>query len=384
VISKFGVSFTAELPKFANLELREILRDARSISDALRSRTTVPRFVAAAREISLTINLWTVAFLNLFADLAAQSIENSISRLELPAVVKKILTDLGPFNAVQFTLGRTADLKTRSSGVSPLITECQRSLDSLILLISSQLQSQTTQIATPDMLSRPLTAAIIDTCKVLNSSIAQSPLAVCLLAGALTSPSVSGLLSDTVSGQISGMQKAAAQEWARRTASDFKPLLAVLPRTGAALSYLIRLENAILEAGGHIAVRRLDESLRSEAFATVVVHFQTVLGAIDVKALGVERRRNEAHAELLFRDFCLLSRALSASGNANTRELCIRRMNPIGLEATLARIDRENDAALFQSRELIKLISGGKRTGEPQNLVEFDPTQHLALLLETK
>jgi hypothetical protein len=384
VIATFDNSFKSALPKFATLELRDILRDGRTISDALRSRTAAPRFVAAAREISLSVNLWNVPFLNVFASLAAQSIETSITSLELPTAVHKILNSVGSFNAVQFTLGRGSDLKTRSSGLSPLITECQRTLDSFILLISSQLHSQPTPIATVDMLARPLTTAIVRTCTVLNSTITQSPLTVCLIAGALASPSVSPLLSDSAAEQVSRLQNAAAMEWARRTAGDLKPSLAALPRAGAAMSYLIRLENAILEAGGHAAVRPLDVCLRSEAFATVVAHFQSVVKAMDIRAVGVERRQNEAHAERLFQDFCLLSRVLSAAGHADTRQLCIRRMNPIGVDAALARIDVENENAIFQSRELIKLISGGKRTGEPGHLAEFDPTQHLALLLGRK
>jgi hypothetical protein len=100
VISKFCTSFQDQLPKFANLELRDILRVAKSISDALRARTALPRFVAAVRELRLTINFWNVAFLTVFGDLAAQSIQTSIAGLELPTVVQKILEDsnLAKFN----------------------------------------------------------------------------------------------------------------------------------------------------------------------------------------------------------------------------------------------------------------------------------------------
>jgi hypothetical protein len=59
-------------------------------------------------------------------------------------------------------------------------------------------------------------------------------------------------------------------------------------------------------------------------------------------------------------------------------------MNPIEAEAARVRIDRENEIVLSQSRELIKLISGGKRAVEPPNFVEFDATEHLDKLFAIK
>jgi hypothetical protein len=55
--------------------------------------------------------------------------------------------------------------------VSPLITAWEHGLDGLILLISSQLQSQYHPIATTELLARPLNDTIPTTCKVLNEAI---------------------------------------------------------------------------------------------------------------------------------------------------------------------------------------------------------------------
>jgi hypothetical protein len=233
------------------------------------------------------------------------------------------------------------------------------------------------------MLARPLTDTIIKTCIVLEKSLDKSPLPVCLLAGAFTSPSVSSLLTDTVAKRISGIQRVAASEWAKRTARDLAPALSAIPRPGAALSYLIKLENAVLEAAGHVAIRPLDMCLQAEAFATVVAHFQSVLRPMDVESGTFEQRTaTEARAELLFRDFCLLSRVLSTSGHSETRRLCLTKMSPIKADAARKQIDKENEILLYQSRELIKVISGGNRMKDPVN-AEFDPAAHCALLFRS-
>jgi hypothetical protein len=220
VILMFGRSFNSAFEKFADSELRDILRIAKSVADTLRNRS--PRFVAALRDLDLTLNFWNDAFLDVFSGLAAQSIETSIARLDLAGRVSEILGDpnLSKFNAVMFALGDSSDLKTRSLGVSPLITEFQRYVDSRLLLLSSQIQSQAIQIASTEMLRRPLIDSIGRTSKTLSDSIQSSPLSVCLLTGSLSSPSISALLTDALAKQLADVQQAAALEWAKRTASD--------------------------------------------------------------------------------------------------------------------------------------------------------------------
>jgi hypothetical protein len=296
--------------------------------------------------------------------------------------VTEILTDpnLSKFNAVAFTLGDSSDLKTRSLGVSPLIAEFQHYVDSRLLLLSSQIQSQAIQIASTEMLRRPLIDLIGRTCKTLFDSLLTSPLSVCLLAGSLSSPSISALLTDALAKQLAEVQQAAALEWAKRTASDLAVWLQAVPQRGAALSFLMHLESAILEAGGHEQHRPLDVHLRSEAFRLVVPHIRGLVAAMAPGGGYEQRKASDARSELVFRDYCLLSRVLSAKGDPETRRLCIGKMNPIDVDNRKAAIESEIDVVLFQSREMIKLISGGRRIPEPQEAPEFDVEAHLALL----
>jgi hypothetical protein len=376
-------AFQTNVDRFSQLTLRELFRVANSTSEQLRTRTAMPRFVSALRDLDLSINLWGEAFQNIFSALAGRTIENSCKELNLPGKVELILNDskVENFNAAAFAVASSETLKKRTLGICPQITEIRSSVDDLILHISAHLPSQLTQNATIEMLKRPLTREVEVVCSRLKNAVPRSPLSVCLIAGSLSSDSVGSLLPDIDSRLISPIQDLAALEWAKKTANQTKRELELIPRTGAALSFLIGLENAILKAGGPFAHHPLSVHLRNESFKVVLAHFDVVLRGIDVKSGGIERRKqNEAKVEALFRDFSLISGVLSTTGSPETRTLFMSKMNPIELEGRISAIGTEVDEAWYASRELIKLISGGKQFKERKSGIVLDVDRHLDLL----
>jgi len=221
-------------------------------------------------------------------------------------------------------------------------------------------------IADLDMLRRPLVSVIESLSGILRESLQQAPLSVCLLSGAVCSPTVVNLIGDAAVEQVRGVQDAAAGEWAKRKADELKPLLESLPRDGASLCFLFALERSLFEAGGLASHGPLDARLRVHAHAAVV------------NSVSIERV--EARAERLYRDFCLLLRVLAASGHAETRRACVSMMNPIDIAGRTSIIEQEVEAAIGQSRGLIKLILGGRPVGEPKSEPVFDPDAQVAAL----
>jgi hypothetical protein len=59
-------------------------------------------------------------------------------------------------------------------------------------------------------------------------------------------------------------------------------------------------------------------------------------------------------------------------------------LSPINADSARRKIDKENELLLYQSRELIKVISGGNRTKDRADHTEFDPTAHCALLFRSR
>ena len=371
------------IAKFAECELRDILRNSKTIEDALRNKLALPNMVSAVQDLALRVDFWNDAFVGVLGALAAQAIQFSLSKLSLGKCIERILNSSSSetFNALNFAMGSSGDLKTRSLGLSPEITKLQTQINSTILQISSQLQSQVVRIAGIEMLKQPLTVEVQSVGNILKNAVQRSPLSACLLASVMCSPTIANLVDESTMKLITQVQDMGATEWAKRKATQLKPILDMIPRTGAAFSFLFELEKSLLEAGGQNSNVRLDLHLRAEAYSLVVAWFTASLDGMVVDSGSREQvRANEAKAELLFRDFHLLSRVLSTSGHLDTRKACISKMDPINIEATWARIETSVEAEIYQCRGLIKLISGGRQIAEPKHNPDFDEKAHLSAL----
>jgi hypothetical protein len=227
------------------------------------------------------------------------------------------------------------------------------------------------------MLKRPFLKEILSLLEVFEASVGQSPLSVYLLTGSLNSPSISQLLTESVFKRIVDTQNHAAAEWSRVKMAEFRPRLCQIPRDGMSMVLLMDLEKAVLSAAGHVWYRPLDSHLRSAAFRVVLECYGAQLGGLEMRT---ERKASEEKAEQLYRSFCLFSRALSASGDEEILKLFVSRMNPLGVKERMAEIERETEGVLWNSRELIRVISGGKQFVKADGLVASDVQARISKL----
>ncbi|OHT15891.1 hypothetical protein TRFO_13739 [Tritrichomonas foetus] len=370
LLTTFRESFEKYLDHFSNFELREILRYAKTIEDANRNRCSAPQFVSAMSELSLSKIDFNVTFLEVFKNLAAQSIRLSVENLNLKDEINKILSDssVEDFDAANFALNSPNNLSLCSLGVSPIITDFKKRLDAPILLIVSQLQSQITQIASNEMLQEPLKKVFLESSLILREAVQQKPLSVCLIINTLCSLSLVAQLSDSVAYLLT-LQNDAAKEWARRISHESKTLLNELPKPGSAFNFLIFLERSIMKASGHVSHHPLDVNLRNEARRVVIEYFTEELKKMEFKSTDIEaRKQTEAKAALYFQDYILIAQVLAITGNNELRALFIQKMSPVEFNDIENKANKKVDEILCQSGELLKLIGGGLQTRQPKSI----------------
>ncbi|KAK8893112.1 hypothetical protein M9Y10_021527 [Tritrichomonas musculus] len=389
LLKAFKSSFEKNISQFSNLDLREILRVSKMIEDSTRNRFSTPQIVSAMKELKLKIDFMST-FIEVFKLLSAQSIRVSVENLNLKDEIIKILNDVSieEFDAGNFSLNSTSSLSLRALGVSPIITDFQKRLDSPILLIVSQLQSQVTQIATSEMLKIPLKVAVNDASQILKDAINKTPLTVCLIINALCSLSAAAQLGDSVSDLLS-LQNESAKEWAKRVAHESCLILQrsigvsskdKQPLTndnidGCAFRFLSFLERSILKAAGHIQHHPLDTNLRYEARRVVVDFFSDELKKMEFSNSASDpieaRKRIEDRAAKLFEEYSLIAQVLAINRNSEIRTLFIQKMNPVDFNSIDTQTTKKVDQTLSQSGEMFKLIGGGLQARE-HNSVDID------------
>lgn len=383
VIDNYKASFVSGLPQFSKSELREILKYSKSCEDALRNRISTPQFVSNLSEIGIKVDFWREAFLPIFRSLAAQSIKYSVISLDLKDNVKEILQmiELANFKSSSFVLNHIGDLKMKSIGMSPVFTEFQTKIDTLIISLTSQMQSQTS-VVNIKMLQKIMNAEIASVSTIMSNSIMKSPLVVCLLAKAICSPSIESLLPDAVR-DLLDIQRKAANEWATRKANESKLMLQSLPQKGLAFTYLVEMERVILDAGGHVHYHPLDECLRESIKVVVNDVFISKLQQIGQNADTETRKINETNCALLFEDYCLFERVLSIRNTKNIRQLFAKQI-PLVYEEVEQNAKKMIDSLLATSGELIKLISNGIKSTAEKPSVEIIAKSHLDMLFPNR
>ena len=383
-----GISDTfanMDIAHISKCELREIIRFAKSVEDSTRTVLGSPSLITYLKEMSMKESFWTTAFLPLFRKLAAQSLKESVDSLNVVKKISQILEtdEVESFRATEFSLSNASELSIRALGLHPSITQFQREIESLVLLLSSLMQSQGTQIASDKMLKQPLISVLSEAKKVLEFSISTSPLTVYHLCGALCSPSVCSLLNEDPSNVltvITATRESAANEWSKRKIEASNSLLSLVPTPGAGFTYLVHLEREILEAGGHIENQVLAKTMRSQAKQTVTAFFKEQLSALPTKA-GSEAKPIYEKAAALYREYCLFNNVLSLQSTRNDlKSAFIQKMDPILYHDLEREYVGEAQRRMSFSGELVKLISGGRPTS-PQK-TSSTPTEDVLSKVE--
>ncbi|KAI5491156.1 hypothetical protein TVAGG3_1006350 [Trichomonas vaginalis G3] len=324
-------------------------------------------------ETAISPDFWKSAFLPVFKKLASSSLKQSIDNLRINEKLSDILSNntIDSFNATKFSLDSQEDLKLRSLGLPPIITEFRSSLENTFLVLSSQLQSQITQIATVDMIRAPLNDVLSKCCKLLSISLSSAsngtsvPLTVYHLCGALASPSIVSILSENSSSsrsikELTKIQENAAQLWASSIATKLADdYLSTNP--GSSFSYLVSLEKKILEAAGHINTQVCAKNMRNEARKAVAEKLGQILENLTLQGGSEARSIAESKATNLFKDYCLFDIVLSMqNASVDLRPSFIEKMDPTKFHENEKKFVDEAKATLASSGELLKLMSGGK------------------------
>ena len=364
-------------------ELREIIRYAKSAEDLTRTVLGSPSLVTYLNELKITVNFWQKAFLPIFQKFAKESIKTSIDSLDINKKIQNILQqeDIEKFKAMEFSLSVQNPLDLRSLGLPKEISLFQKEIEELVLLLTSRLQSQSTNIATENMLKQPLISVLQESCTVLQNSISKTPLTVYHLCSALCSPSVCSLLNDDESKTISminSIQENAATEWSKKKLEQSKYMLQLIPARGAAFSYLVYLEREVLEAAGHINNQILAKNLRNQTRIFVVDFFKEQLNHLESKS-GIEAKQAYEKAANLYKDYCLFDFVLSIqSTKMELKSLFIQKMDPIHYQELETKFTLEAQTTFSCSGELLKLISGGNPLKPPTST----PTDMVRLKVE--
>lgn len=395
LLSTFKSSFEKHVDHFSHFELREILRYSKLIEDSSKSRLSSTQILTVLEEMKLKIDFMST-FLEVFKLLAAKSISLSVLNLHIQEEITKILNDpsIEDFDAGNFVMNSTSSLSLRALGVSPTITDFQKRIDSPILVIVSQLQSQMTKIATIEMLKEPLKIALKDASTILMKAVETTPLSVCLIINALCSLSLAAQLGNSIS-DLTSIQNQAAKEWAKKIVNESRLILQnglgiqsekpsesdlmidylsiQLNATGTGFRFLNFLEQSIMKAAGHVQYQPLDSSLRNESKLTVTDFFTDQLKKLEINsARSIEiRKKIEKRAEILFREYSLISQVLSMNGNTELKTLFIQKMSPVEYNQIETKTIKEVNDRLNMSGEMFKLI-GGSLQIKDRKPVDFD------------
>lgn len=375
----------ANIPQNSKVELREIFRCAKIIEDSARIKLNAPNIISFLNEMSISSDFWHSAFLPVFKKLSTSSLKNSIINLKIEEKIVEILASksLEGFNAIKFALNDQETLKMRALGLPPIITEFKNSLENTTLVLSSQLQSQITQIASIDMLRSPLNEIITQCCKILKSSLSgasnspETPFKVYHICGGLASPSILLILTENSQAsrsikELLRIQEKAAQEWSSSVANKYADqYLNKVPSAGTAFTFLSSLEKAILAASGHNNTQVCAKNMRNESRKVIADRFKKILDGLSLQGGSEARSLAEAKATELFKSYCLFDIVLSMqSASVDLRASFIEKMDPVKFHSLEMEFTNDAKAVLSSSCELVKLLSGGKifKAGLPKKV----------------
>ena len=373
----------SDIKNINECELREIIRYAKNTEDLTRTVLGSPSLVTYLNELKITVNFWQKAFLPIFQKLEKESIKKSIDSLDISKKIQNILKqeDIEDFKAIEFSLSNQNPLELRALGLPKEISLFQKEIEELVLLLTSRLQSQSTNIATENMLKQPLILVLKESCSILENELSNRPLTVYHLCSALCSPSVCSLLNDDESKTISiinGIQENAATEWSKKKIDQSKYMLQSIPANGTAFSYLVYLEREILEAAGHINNQILAKNLRNQARVFIVDFFKEQLNQLENKN-AIEAKQSYEKAANLYKDYCLFDFVLSIqSTKMELKSLFIQKMDPIHYQELETKYTLEAQTTFSCSGELLKLISGGNPLKPPTSF----PTDFISSKVE--
>jgi len=387
LVSSFRNSISDQLDKFKGLDLREIFRFSKLVEDLTRNRLASPRMASGLSEIGLKINFWEMAFLPIFQGLSSVSVSSSISSLSIISRLESLLSSksVESFNCSSFSLSTNSTLKARSLGVSPLITDLQSDIEKLMLSITSQIQSQSSTIASINMIRKPLDQELIKASEFLDEAINESPLCVFHICNALSSPSVISLLSDNDSQSINSItevQEKSAYEWASRKSAELESFLTKISTPGASFSYLVACERELLAAGGHLLNTKLASSLRARVKISTTDFIQKKLEGLQITSNFEARTAAESQAASLFFDYCLFETVLGMQPNPAIRTMFINKMDPTKFNQIETNTQISIEALLSNSVELIKLMSGRRPLTSIQNSIPFNVNQTIERLFQ--